>query len=252
MSTSPESSSSKPRPAPGPEPVPSTFIRIRTTLPRRPLPPNSARQPILTPRLTLRPLVPEDLSALHELRTQPEVMHWTARGLPDENLDETQAKLDPFLPPRDEGTFNVAICDRETGALIGIGGCHIFRSTFGWPEVGYMFRKEVWGKGLGTEFLRGWMAAWDALEREEVEMEVDERTAGEEVRGPDGKVREQLIAVTATGNDKSQGVLGKAGFKWFTTWLAEDLTKSARPDNLIELPTYRHFPGAKKEEGVLN
>jgi hypothetical protein len=61
-------------------------------------------------------------------------------------------------------------------------------------------------------------------------------------------VREQLIAVTATGNDKSQGVLGKAGFKWFTTWLAEDLQKGTGPDSMIELPTFRYFPGGKKGE----
>ncbi|KAG7293309.1 hypothetical protein NEMBOFW57_003355 [Staphylotrichum longicolle] len=213
-------SSSAPRPAAGPEPDPSTFIRVRTTLPRRPFPPNATRQPITTERLTLRVLTQDDLAALHELRTQPEVMIWTALGKPDKDLAETQAKLDPFLPPRDEATFNFAICDRATGQMIGIGGCHLWRSAFGWPEVGYMLRKEFWGKGLGTEFLRGFLTG----------------------------VREQLIAVTATGNDKSQGVLGKAGFKWFTTWLAEDLQKGTGPGSMIELPTFRYFPGGKKGE----
>lgn len=193
-------------------------------------------------------LTQDDLAALHELRTQPEVMIWTALGKPDKDLAETQAKLDPFLPPRDEATFNFAICDRATGQMIGIGGCHLWRSAFGWPEVGYMLRKEFWGKGLGTEFLRGFLTGWEGLEREEVELEVDGRTLGEEVEGEGGRVREQLIAVTATGNDKSQGVLGKAGFKWFTTWLAEDLQKGTGPGSMIELPTFRYFPGGKKGE----
>jgi RimJ/RimL family protein N-acetyltransferase len=61
-------------------------------------------------------------------------------------------------------------------------------------------------------------------------------------------VRERLIAITADPNDRSQGVLKKAGFEWFTTWLAEDLVKGSGPDKMIELPTYRYFPGGKKGE----
>ncbi|KAK3903034.1 GNAT domain-containing protein [Staphylotrichum tortipilum] len=236
------------RPAPGPEPDPSTFVKVRTTLPRRPLPPNTARAPILTERLTLRALVAEDLAALHKLRTQPEVMYWTAAGRPDRDADETRGRLEPFLPPRDREAYNFAICARESeGELIGIGGCHLFRDGFGWPEVGYMIRKEFWGRGLGTEFLRGWVGAWEGLEREEVEIEVDPRTV-DGMQGEGGRVMEQLIAVTAEGNDKSQGVLGKVGFEWFTTWLAEDLIKAKEaPGSMIELPTYRMFFGGKGE-----
>ena len=243
------STETAPSPAPGPAPDPSTFVRVRTTLPRRPLPPNAARQPILTPRLALRTLTLDDLPALHVLRTQPEVMKWTALGRPDKDLEETRAKIENFVQPKDRnGTFNFAICDRETGEMIGIGGCHLFRAGFGWPEVGYMFRKEYWGKGLGTEFLKGWVGAWEGLEREEVELEVDARTVGEGVTGADGRVREQTIAVTAAENGKSQGVLGKVGFEWFTTWLAENLSPGAEPGSMEALPTYRLFPSGKKGE----
>jgi RimJ/RimL family protein N-acetyltransferase len=77
MSTAADpSSSTTPRLAGDPAPDPASFVRIRTTLPRRPLPANAARQPILTERLLLRPVTAEDLPAAHELRTQPEVMHW--------------------------------------------------------------------------------------------------------------------------------------------------------------------------------
>ncbi|KAK4156911.1 GNAT domain-containing protein [Chaetomidium leptoderma] len=246
MSTALETPSAVPRPAPGLPPDPASFVRVRTTLPRRPLPPNAARPPVLTPRLVLRPLTLDDLPAVAELRSQPEVMHWTMLGRVDQDLDETRAKLETFLPPNDEKTYNFAICDRETGALIGLGGCHRWGSSFGWPEVGYMIRKEFWGKGLATEFLRGFLAAWAGLEREEVEVEVDERTvAGEGVKGVDGLVREQIIAVTAEGNGRSQGVLEKAGYEWFVDWLAQDFTKGSGPDSKVLLPTYRHFPGGE-------
>jgi hypothetical protein len=170
-------------------------------------------------------------------------------GVPDKDLDETRTRLEMYLPPKDEATFNFAICDRGTGDLIGMGGCHMWRGSWGWPELGYMMRKEAWGRGLATEFLRGWLGAWDRLEREEVEMEVDGRSVDGMVVGEEGGLmREQLIAITAVGNDKSQGVLRKAGFEWFVTWLAQDSTKGTGPDSMIELPTYRHFPGGTRGE----
>jgi hypothetical protein len=45
-------------------PDPATFVPVRTTLPRRPLPLNAARIPIVTDRLILRPLSADDTTAL--------------------------------------------------------------------------------------------------------------------------------------------------------------------------------------------
>ncbi|KAL2199002.1 GNAT domain-containing protein [Corynascus similis CBS 632.67] len=245
MSTAPKPAPSQSRPAPGPAPDPSSFIRVRTTRPRQPFPPNSARQPITTERLVLRVLTEDDFASFRVLRTQPEVMHWTAVGVPDPDDEVTWSRLRPFLTPREASNYNFAICLRDTGEFIGIGGCHALRSSLGWPEVGYMLRKEAWGKGYGSEFLRGWLRAWDQLEREVAEIEVDARTIdeGEEARGQeDGLVKERLLAITAEGNDRSQGVLKKAGFEWFLSWLAVDSRKDDGPDKWIELPTFRYFP----------
>ncbi|KAL1843716.1 hypothetical protein VTJ49DRAFT_97 [Mycothermus thermophilus] len=291
-----------PRPDATPAPDPSTFIRVHTTLPRpSALPPITARR-ILTNRLVLRSAAERDLPALHVLRTQAEVMRWTARGRPDRDFEETRAWVRNWLPPSPEGkeeeeqppSFNFVICLRrgegegkvrelegmlksgdsgdkdgveeedgkrdekvgeeeaEEGEVIGVGGCHRWKGLFGWPEVGYMIRQEVWGKGLATEFLEGWLEVWEGLEREELEIEVDERTilgltegSGKRERGGVEvvKVREQLVAITAEGNEKSQRVLGKRGFEWFTTWLADDLTQTQREGEkkMVELPTYRRF-----------
>ncbi|KAK4238034.1 GNAT domain-containing protein [Achaetomium macrosporum] len=239
------------RPPPGPAPDKSSFVKVRTTLPKLPFPPLSARQPIVTPRLIIRPATRDDFPAIHVLRTQPEVMRWTARGRPDRDLEETMAKNEEGMGLKNPGnTFNFVICDRETGELIGLGGCHNLRSSLGWPEVGYMLRKEYWGKGLGSEFLQGWLRGWEGLERAVVEWEVDPRTLvgdDEAGDGKDGLVRERLIALTAAGNDRSQGVLGKNGFEWFLTWLGDDISEGAAPGAKVVLPTYRYFSAAKKE-----
>ncbi|KAK4116215.1 acyl-CoA N-acyltransferase [Canariomyces notabilis] len=255
-------------------PDPATFVRVRTTLPKLPLPSNADRVPVTTARLLLRPLAQTDLPALHVLRTQPEVMHWTAVGKVDPDMATTQARLNLFMPPNDAHTYNCAICLRDTGELIGVGGSHVWKSSLGWPEVGYMLRREYWGKGLGTEFLRGFLEGiWEGLEREVVELEVDSRSvsgceggvgangdvgreadslAAEAGDGGDGQrvgivtVPEQLIAITAEGNGKSQAVLVKTGFEWFVTWKAPDSVKGDSDDGLVDLPTYRYFPGRKR------
>ncbi|KAK4463137.1 GNAT domain-containing protein [Cladorrhinum samala] len=220
----------------------SNFVTVKTTLPRRPFPPNSARQPFHTERLTLRPPTKDDLQFLRRLRTQPEVMQWTAAKRIDNDLAETESRLTPFLTPNDALTYNFAICLKETGEFVGIGGFHNGgfdqgegKSLFGWPEVGYMFLKEFWGKGFGTEFLKGFKELWSKLERETVEgLRVDERSV---VRKADGSAEEVLAALTTDVNGRSQGVLRKCGFEEFARW--RDEAEGGTGD---VLPSYRWCP----------
>lgn len=230
-------------------PVPDSFITVRSTLPRIPqtLSPES-RPWTTTERLVLRPLAASDLEALHELRLQPEVMIWTSAGKPDSDLAQTKAKLDEILTAQEnQQSFNFAICFKEdpTSKLIGIGGVWRMNSSVGWPELGYMFRKEAWGKGIATEFLKAWLGLWNALPREEVEVKCDERT----LRGQNGVhenrdevVEERLIALTTGDNGRSKKVLEKMGFEHFLTWKDKEVT-AAGEEVWIDLPTYRYFPG---------
>ncbi|RBQ90477.1 hypothetical protein VDGD_01081 [Verticillium dahliae] len=188
---------------------PLDFITVKTTLPARPLPAHASRQPILTPRLMIRPFAESDIHALRVLRTQPEVMRNTAAGRIDLDVAETQAKLALSLPPNDAHTFNCAICLRDSGEFVGCGGCHVMVGEFGWPVLGYMFVKEHWGRGFATEFVTGFLAAWWALPREVCELRVDRGT----VRvGEDGLAEEQYTAVTVDDNVASQRILTKTGF----------------------------------------
>ena len=232
-------------------PVPESFNTVRSTLPSFPLPLISERPSVKTERLVIRPLAESDLEALYELRTQPEVMIWTAAGKPDSSLDETKAKLDPFTTLEGNGkTFNYAICFKEDPSkLIGIGGCHNWSTGLGWPELGYMFRKEAWGQGIATEFLKAWLPLWKALPRGEVGVKCEERT----LRSADGVyenkeevVEERLIALTTDENMKSQHILKKCGFEHFLSWKIKETKPSedgGEEEVWVDLHAFRYFPG---------
>lgn len=160
------------------------------------------------------------------------------QGRPDKDLQETQQRLGLFLPPNDEKTFNCAICLKETGELIGIGGCHQLASMFGWPAIGYMIRTEFWGQGVATEFVKAWLESWWKLPRAEAELEVDRRTLLPE-EGEESSP-EQVIAFTLLDNIGSQRVLEKAGFERFLTWEEADLRN---PEVQVTLIGYRHVLG---------
>lgn len=215
-----------------PSPRDVEHVLVKTTLPTQPLPPIVARLPIITDRLIIRSWLPTDLAQLRVLRTQPEVMQYTMVGHVDLDEAVTQAWLARWTASNDVLTHNCAITLRETGELIGSGGTHSLKSDFGWPELGYMFRSEFWGKGYATEFVRAYTASWAALPREEVEIMVDPRTVD-----ADGKTaEEQLIAITEDVNEGSQRVLRKCGWEHFVTWRdSDDL-----------LPTFRYFPCRKE------
>ncbi|KAI0403879.1 GNAT domain-containing protein [Xylaria palmicola] len=148
-------------------------------------------------------------------------MACTALGQADADLAATQAKLDPFLPPRETATYNPAICLAATGELIGLGG--VFHADpaageLGWPEVGYMIRSEHWGKGYATEFLRAFVPAWFALPRARVTARVDARSAPGGHAEAGDEVPEMLCAMVEDTNVGSLRVMEKAGFRRFKTW----------------------------------
>ncbi|RYC56318.1 hypothetical protein CHU98_g9894 [Xylaria longipes] len=172
-------------------------IKVKTTLPTHPFPSNSARPAIRTERLIIRPLTQDDFEALRSLRTQPE------------------SRLDPFLPPGDADTYNQAICLASTGEFIGLGGVFRTTSELGWPEVGYMLKKEHWGRGYGTEFLKAFVQAWWSLPRSETETMVDALSV--DAREGDA-VPEMLSAMVESTNAGSLRIMKKAGFKQFKTW----------------------------------
>ncbi|CAM1510149.1 Fc.00g004840.m01.CDS01 [Cosmosporella sp. VM-42] len=195
------------------------FVTVKSTLPKYPFPPNHERPIVRTERLILRPFKDDDLETIHALRSQPEVMIWTTQGKPDADIEATKKNFSNQLPPHDIERLNCAICLAETGECIGMGGSHIRDGELGWPVLGYMLRKEAWGKGYATEFVKGFLDIWWALPREKAEVKVDKST----VRG-DGDIEEELFtAVTLNDNHGSNNVMRKSGFVLTKAWEEEDL-----------------------------
>lgn len=231
------------------------WARITTTLPH-PLPSSADRTPTLTSRLLIRPLAATDLDGFHLLASNYEVMKWTAAGRAHTDHEETRKKLNQFLPPNDLKTFNCAICLRETGEFVGIGGVHQFSQVveeeeeeeklhsvlnpqhgYGWPELGYLMRQEYWGKGLATEFVMAFLGMWKQLHRARVEVEV--KTKGLVDDGTSASAKEVLIAIVDRTNVASQRILQKCGFERFDDFTEKD---GEDPDKSVELISYRHFP----------
>lgn len=241
----------------------ATWVTVHTTTPH--LPPSNARTHVTTPRLLIRPLQPSDLDSLHKLRTQPEVMCWSAAGRVDADREETAQKLLPFLAHNDDtpSSLNCALCWRKTGEVIGMGGMHLLNRVgdddgdalpekgFGWPEIGYMFRSEYWGMGLGTEFVGAFLQIWEGLERKPVEMRVSVSSLGDDsvVTGGAGRIgtiaataKEQLIAVVESRNAASARILQKCGFEKFVDFKQKH---QQDPNNILTLHGYRWCPGVQ-------
>ncbi|KAK6193420.1 hypothetical protein LQW54_012484 [Pestalotiopsis sp. IQ-011] len=159
-----------------------------------------------TERLLVRPLRhPADLAALHAVRSQAAAMTSSRSGRPDASLAQTEDKLKRLGPPyRDSHVyFGIFLLRRgkrgheqgqglqedrsgdtdeerdgdgeEEGELIGDGGVHAFAgSDSGWPELGYKFKREHWGRGYATEFAAAFVRFWWGLPRRPGRVEVAE------------------------------------------------------------------------------
>jgi RimJ/RimL family protein N-acetyltransferase len=110
------------------------------------------RLPIQTPRLEIRDLEAADFQAVHRYASDPEVTRSLSWGPNSE--EETRAFLalacgHACEEPRRQ--FELGVVDRASGELIGGCGLHSRREAFREYEVGYCFRRDWWGRGIGSE-----------------------------------------------------------------------------------------------------
>ena len=103
-----------------------------------------------TDRLLLRPLVAADAEALFPAFSDPELMTWWSSG-PHASVEETRAYIAPDGGYGDDW-FAWAIT-LDGGDAIGRVGAGMRRKAV-W-EIGYLLRRDLWGRGFAREAVSG-------------------------------------------------------------------------------------------------
>ncbi len=149
--------------------------------------------------LLFKKYLPEDFDAFHDLVKSDDVMKYiTGKGL---SKEQARKKFDSILEINqnpDLGYFKVI----EADTLKLLGDCKLVNykkdpSVF---EIGYLLRKEHWGKGLGTQICESMLALATTL-------------------NPD----KDVIGIIDPDNTASKRLLNKFGFKSFFVGLEDAL-----------------------------
>lgn len=103
-----------------------------------------------TPRLLIRPWTEDDRAAFCEFMCDVEVMEYLNNRTPftDQQVDEWLARQGRQLA--EFGVCMGAIIEKETNRLIGIAGTQPLGTT-GDLEIGWILRRDAWGRGYATE-----------------------------------------------------------------------------------------------------
>jgi RimJ/RimL family protein N-acetyltransferase len=110
---------------------------------------------ILTERLALRQLMPNDAQEIFAYRSRPEVSRFQSWGI--ESTAELQSQIDRLLmtEPGEPGAwYQIGIALRSTNELIGDCGFHILGSEPRQVEFGISLIPESQSRGYATEALR--------------------------------------------------------------------------------------------------
>lgn len=145
------------------------WMSYKIKLPIRPLPPVSARPEIKTERLVVRPIMPTDVEAFHELRQDGDTQaQSTSRGRPDRDLDETRENVAKLQAPHDERHWYWGAFLASTGEMIGEGGIPDSEDqpTSGWTRCEILIKSAYWRQGYGTELFTAVLNSWWDLPRE--------------------------------------------------------------------------------------
>jgi ribosomal-protein-alanine N-acetyltransferase len=101
-----------------------------------------------TARQLLREFVTGDAAALFALNADPDVMRYIGESSFD-SVDEARRFLANYDPYRTEGMGRWAAVDSSTAEFLG--WCGLRRLDDGDVDLGYRYRRAVWGRGLATE-----------------------------------------------------------------------------------------------------
>ncbi|MBS0880387.1 GNAT family N-acetyltransferase [Pantoea sp. JGM49] len=109
---------------------------------------------LLTPRLSLTRLQPEDWQIFKAVHEDPGTMTWVSE-IPDEN--DIRQRFTERLAPWQVTSFHMLCLVarlRETNEPIGLFGCSAEWQPYRQAEVGYMLCHRFTGNGYGSEALK--------------------------------------------------------------------------------------------------
>jgi RimJ/RimL family protein N-acetyltransferase len=110
----------------------------------------TAFEPILTERLAIRKLDMADAEGFYRYRSLPEVYEFQSFRPKDERqVTEFLCGL-AEVPDIENSWFQLAVCLKENGVLIGDIGIH-FLEDDAQAEIGYTISPDYQGQGYGTE-----------------------------------------------------------------------------------------------------
>jgi RimJ/RimL family protein N-acetyltransferase len=99
---------------------------------------------LLTPRLRLRPASLDNLEAMHAIMREPRAMRYWSTP-PHDGLEQTREWLQSMIDiPVSAGEDFVV---EHEGSVVGKAGLYRF------PEIGFIFHPDVWGRGFAREAL---------------------------------------------------------------------------------------------------
>lgn len=140
--------------------------------------------------VVLREVDLTDAQDIHEYASDPDVKKYIGWPLMN-SLEETQAFVQTLVERQQAGThFYVSVVDKSLNKVIGTGMLFNDDTEARHIEVGYVFSKEIWGKGYGT-MVTQWLChyAFNVLNKRKV------------------------FARVVSGNLGSSKVLEKSGFE---------------------------------------
>jgi RimJ/RimL family protein N-acetyltransferase len=146
-----------------------------------------------TQRLLLRDFRSDDYEAIYSYAADPEVTRQMFYG-PRDGAD-TREYLARVLTSQTESPrlrWELAVVDLACGQLVG--ACDLTLDNEREADLGYIFRRQAWGRGYATEAARAMVHA-----------------------GFQQLLLERIYGVCEVSHAASRGVLAKAGLRWVQT-----------------------------------
>ena len=182
-----------------------------------------------TPRLTLRPLHPDDAPAVYAMHDDPVTLrYWSTPPWADPKLADELISRD--MQAMAEGDYlRLGLQRQSDGRLIGLCTLFAFYLPSRRCEIGYILAREHWGQGYMHEALDALLDyGFAVLNLNRVEADIDPRNEGSQRTlarlgfAQEGHLRERWIVAGEVSDTHLYGLLRR-------DWLARRADAGAAP-----------------------